>query len=145
MPSLSLKKNLWFTGDNNISNIKVSKFFKKYPPRQGGEGELPSFERYCNLYDEYRRAVIKDVLDMYCPADWDVEKIPYSGETEIEIYGLKLQELKRIIWEPYADYPNFLLYKLQEDAFPPIFWFKINTLKKIPFMNYREFPWDTVK
>lgn len=127
-------------------NYSIERFFNGFPPRQGGEGGLPSFERYCNFYDIYRRAVIKDFLDMYCPADWDVvEKIPYSGETEIEIYGLKLQKLKEIMWEPYADYPNFLLYKLERDAFPPIFWFKINTLKKRPFMNYWELPWDTVK
>jgi len=139
------KKNLRWSDNSDITNIKVLRFFNKFPPRQGGEGELPSFERYCNFYDKYRRAVLKDFLDMYCPADWNIEKIPYSGETEIEIYGLKLQKLKRIMWEPYADYPNFLLFKLEVDAFPPIFWFRINTLKKRPFMNYWEFPWDTVK
>lgn len=139
------KKNLIWSKNIDITNIKVLGFFNGFPPRQGGEGELPRFERYCNFYDRYRRAVLKDFLDMYCPTDWDVEKIPYSGETEIEIYDLKLEKLKKIMWEPYADYPNFLLNKLNEDAFPPIFWFKINTLKKRPFMNYWEFPWDTVK
>jgi len=42
-------------------------------------------------------------------------------------------------------YPNFLLYELREDAFPPICWFKITNLKKMPFINYWELPWNTVK
>tara|TARA_S200002703_G_scaffold523_1_gene903 strand:- start:16616 stop:17356 length:741 start_codon:yes stop_codon:yes gene_type:complete len=127
-------------------NYSIERFFNGFPPRQGGEGGLPSFERYCNFYDKYRRAVLKDFLDMYSPnTKWNLEEISYNGEKEIEIYDLKLEKLEEIMWSPYADYSPFLLYKLEEDAFPPIFWFKINTLKKRPFMNYWELPWDTVK
>jgi len=124
----------------------IERFFNGFPPREGGEGGLPSFERYCNHFDKYRRAVLKDFLDMYSPnTKWNLEKISYSGGKEIGIYDLKLEKLEKIMWSPYADYSPFLLYKLDVDAFPPIFWFKINTLKKIPFMNYWELPWDNVK
>jgi len=124
----------------------IERFFNGFPPRQGGEGGLPSFERYCNFYDNHRRTILKDFLDMYSPnTKWNLEEISYRGEKKIEIYDLNLEKLEKIMWSPYADYSPFLLYKLDVDAFPPIFWFKINTLKKIPFMNYWELPWDTVK
>jgi len=139
------KKNLKWLDNSGITTIKVLQFFNGFPPRQGGEGGLPSFERYCNFYDKYRRAVLKDFLDMYINMGWDSQNILYGREKEIEIYGVELKNLKEIMWYPYADYPNFLLYKLDQDAFPPIFWFKINNIVKKPFMNYWELPWDTVK
>lgn len=126
-------------------NYSIGRFFNGFPPRQGGEGNLSSFEKFCNFYDRHRRAVLKDFLDMYCNKGWDVEKIPYSEYTEIEIYDLKLERLEKIMWSAYAECSPFLLYKLEEDAFPPIFWFRINILGKRPFMNYWELPWDTVK
>lgn len=131
---------------NNPSSSLERRFFKGYPPREGGVSNPIRFTNFMaiSLYDSV----------------WEDLQLNYSAfkkgkllddEYLFKTYYLNLKDLKKVMFNDYfidskgKSIRRYLLSSPKIVPFPLIFWFDIPFSNKKPFMNFWEFPWNTVK